>query len=90
MPQRAVAVVHLGCIRDPVWNIGLADSGKPYQIYKEEPVVPGDSITIGIVSDTHFWPDSPTGFGRQLQQHTRYIQAVLWEEMQAAPAPARP
>lgn len=43
-----------------------------------------DSVTVGIVSDTHFWPDRPTGFGRQLQQHTRYIQAVLWEEMQAA------
>lgn len=43
-----------------------------------------DSITVGVMSDTHFWPDSPTGFGRQFQQHTRYIQAVLWEEMQAA------
>lgn len=43
-----------------------------------------DSITLGIVSDTHFWLDSPTGFGRQFQQHTRYIQAALLEEMQAA------
>lgn len=43
-----------------------------------------DSVTVGIVSDTHFWLDSPNGFGRQLQQHTRYIQAVLWEEMRAA------
>ena len=43
-----------------------------------------DSITVGIMSDTHFWLDSPTGFGRQLQQHTRDIQAVLWGEMQAA------
>ncbi len=43
-----------------------------------------DSVTIGIVSDTHFWPDSPAGFGRQFQQHTRCIQAVLWEELRAA------
>ena len=43
-----------------------------------------ESITVGIVSDTHFWLDSPTGFGRQFQQHTRHIQAVLLEEMQAA------
>ena len=43
-----------------------------------------DSVTVGIVSDTHFWLDSPNGFGQQLQQHTRHIQAVLLEELQAA------
>ena len=43
-----------------------------------------NSITVGIISDTHFWLDSPTGFGQQLQQYSRQIQAVLLEEMQAA------
>ena len=47
-------------------------------------MVQGDSITVGIISDTHYWLGSPAGFGRQLQQYSQQIHAVLLEEMQAA------